>query len=379
MKLMVPGPAETYPDDLIEMARPLLPHYGNEFLEIWRSVHDSLKRIFGTQSDIIMVPGAGTAGTEMALCGLGKQKCLVVRGGTFCDRLAEVLTAHEAHIVDIPVPDRSSVSVDDIRSVLHEHPDAAAVCMVHSETSTGTLHSVMEVAAAVRGSNALLVVDAVSSLGAVDFQMDEWGVDICWTASQKALGCPPGLAMVVLSSKALSFLERNRQNIRSWYLNPLVWKWHADNWKWHPYPTSLPTPVFVAMRKVLSRILAEGMEKQFKKQHQAAQAIRRGSQAMGFELYPLQEMMASPTITALFPPEGLDEAAFREAVLKDHDVMIAGGFGKLRGQIIRLGHMGPGIGEDYILTTLNAMESSLRKQKISCPPCCSIRAAFEEH
>lgn len=377
MKLMVPGPAETHMDDLVEMARPLIPHYGDEFLTIWRSVHENLKMIFGTNSHIIMVPGAGTAGTEMALCGLGGQKCLVVRAGTFCDRLAEILAVHGANVVDVNVPERSGVSGEAVQSVLKDNPDIVAVCMVHSETSTGIIHPVKEVADVVRESNAILVVDAVSSLGATDFRMDEWGVDICWTASQKALGCPPGLAMVSLSDRAIELLEENRHQIRSWYLNPLVWKWHADNWEWHPYPTSLPTPVFVSMRKVLDKLIAEGMPRRYERQHWAACALRRGCRAMGFNLYPFEEKIASPTITALLPPEGLDEAAFRETVLKDHGVMIAGGFGKLRGQIIRIGHMGPGIGEDYILTTLNAMESSLRKQNISCDPCAAIRAAFE--
>lgn len=377
MKLMVPGPAETYADDLIEMARPILPHYGAEFLKVWHSVEDNLKRIIGTRSCLIMVPGAGTAGTEMSLCGLAGRKCIVVRAGTFCDRIAEILTTHNASVVDVVVPDREAVTPDAVREALRKHPDAAAVCMVHSETSTGVIHPVAEIASVVRESKALFVVDAVSSMGAVDFRMDEWGVDVCWTASQKALGCPPGLAMVAVSTSALSFFEENRSNIRSWYLNPLVWKWHADNWEWHPYPTSLPTPVFVSMRKVLDRLIARGLPNQYRRQEQAACALRRGCRAIGFTLFAQDESIASPTITALLPPAGLDEAAFRDTVLREHGVMIAGGFGRLRGQIIRIGHMGPGIGEDYLLATLHAMENAARKQGIACAPGGSLAAAFD--
>ena len=182
--------------------------------------------------------------------------------------------------------------------------------------------------------------------------------------------------MVALSRPAIDFLEGNSANIRSWYLNPLVWKWHADNWEWHPYPTSLPTPVFVAMRGVLDRLIDTGLSAHYVRQSRAAEAIRRGSLAMGFALYPESETFASPTITALIPPAGLDEALFREVVLKEHAVMIAGGFGKLRGQIIRIGHMGPGIDADHTLTTLYGMECALRKQGMQCAPCASLSAAF---
>ena len=376
MKLMVPGPAETATDDLVEMARPLLPHYGGAFLEVWHAVHGHMKTVFGTTSDVIMLPGAGTAGTEMALCGFAKRKCIVVRAGTFSERLIEILEARGSAVVAIDVPERHGVSPDDVREALKQHPDTAAVCMVHSETSTGILHPVREVAEVVRESDALLVVDAVSSMGALDFQMDAWGVDVCWTASQKALASPPGMAFVAINERAFKAIEANAENVASWYLSPLVWKWHADNWEWHPYPTSLPTPVFVSMRKVLDRLVAEGLDKHYARQHKAAAAIRAGCRAIGFEVYPLSDAFASPTITALIPPAGLDEAAFRESVLSDHDVMIAGGFGSLRGQIVRVGHMGPGIGDDYVLTTLQAMESSARKHGVACVPGCAISAAF---
>lgn len=359
MRLMVPGPSETWAEGLEEMSHPILPHYGKAFLAIWHSVRDHLKPIFGTEENPLMIPGAGTAGTEMSLCGFAGKKCLVIRAGTFCDRIADILLAHRAQVIDIEVPDRHCLDPKAVAEALRRHPDAAAVCMVHSETSTGILHPVEATAAIVAKSNALMVVDAVSSLGAVDFQMDRWGVDICWTASQKALGCPPGLAMVSFSRRARQFLQSNASQITSWYLNPLVWQWHADNWDWHPYPTSLPTQVFAAMDKILKRLEAEGKESFLKRQHAAAAAIRNGCRTLGFELYPLSEKNASPTITALIPPQGLDEASFRARMLEDHDIMIAGGFGKLRGQIIRIGHMGPGIEETQIQATLRAMKNSL--------------------
>ena len=373
---MVPGPAETYPEDLLTMARPLLPHYGKEFLDVWHGVRNSLEVIFGTAGEIIMIPGAGTAGTEMSLCGFAGAKCIVVRAGTFSDRLAEILQAHRATVINIDVLERQAASPEIVAKTLQKHADAAGVFMVHSETSTGILHPVEEIAPVVRKSGALLVVDAVSSLGSVDFQMDRWGIDICWSASQKALGCPPGLAMVAINDRALKYLAGNANKITSWYLNPLVWKWHADNWEWHPYPTSLPTPVFVAMNKALKRLVLKGLECHYERQGRAAAMIRKGCVAMGFEVYCESEGFASPTITALITPQGLDEELLRNTVLADHDIMIAGGFGKLRGQVIRIGHMGPGIEDSYILATLNAIEAAVRKQGMDVAKGSAITAAL---
>ena len=231
MKLMIPGPAQMWPEDLAKMARPILPHYGEEFLCVWHDVGDKLKTIFGTTAHMFMVPGAGTAGMEMAACGFAGKKCIAVRAGVFSERMAELLLSHRAEVIDIEVPDRQAVSPEAVEAALAEHPDTAAVCMVHSETSTGVLHPIVDVASVVRKSGALLVVDAMSSLGSLDFQMDKWGIDICFTGSQKSLGCPPGLAMIAINDRAFEFISNNEANIVGWYLNPLNWKRSQDDRK----------------------------------------------------------------------------------------------------------------------------------------------------
>ncbi|MDP6361420.1 MAG: aminotransferase class V-fold PLP-dependent enzyme, partial [Planctomycetota bacterium] len=240
------------------------------------------------------------------------------------------------------------------------------------------LHPVAEVAQMVRKTNALFVVDAVSSLGSLDFQMDNWGIDVCFSASQKCLGCPPGLAMVAINDRAFAFFSDNQENISGWYLNPLIWRWHQQNWKWHPYPTSLPTPVFVTMQKSLNRLIDKGLNKHYDQHAKAAAAIRKGCQAVGFELYPANEAFASRSVTALIPPKTLDEEALRNCMLSNHDIMIAGGFGELRGEIIRIGHMGPGITDEYIRATLEAIEACARKQGIDCPKGCAVAAWLGE-
>ena len=367
MKLMIPGPAQMWPEDLAKMARPILPHYGEEFLCVWHDVGDKLKTIFGTTAHMFMVPGAGTAGMEMAACGFAGKKCIAVRAGVFSERMAELLLSHRAEVIDIEVPDRQAVSPEAVEAALAEHPDTAAVCMVHSETSTGVLHPIVDVASVVRKSGALLVVDAMSSLGSLDFQMDKWGIDICFTGSQKSLGCPPGLAMIAINDRAFEFISNNEANIVGWYLNPLNWKRSQDDRKWHPYPTSLSTPIFISMQSVLNHLVSNGLDKHYRRQEMAATAIRRGFEAVGFELYPENQSIASLSVTALIPPKSLDEEAFRNDMLADHDIMIAGGLSKLRGKIIRIGHIGRGITDEYVRATLEAVEACVRKQGIKCP------------
>lgn len=366
MKLMIPGPADVVSEDLLEMAQPLIPHYGDIFIKLWWSVQDGLKRVIGTTSDLIIVPGAGTAGTEMALCGFTNQRCIVVISGTFSKRMSEILKAHGASVIEVFVSPHQPATPELVCEALRNNPGVAGVCMVHSETSTGILHPVHDIARVVRETDALFVVDAVSSLGAVDFQMDESGIDICWTASQKALGGPPGLAIVAINRRAFDFFKSNSERISGWYLNPLVWKWYVENWDWHPYPTSLPTQLFTCLDKIIKRLLSEGLDKRYRKQMQASEAIRAGCKSLGFNLYAHDEKYASPTVTALMLPKNLDEYKFRNALVQNHNIMITGGYGELRGQVIRIGHMGRGIEFDYVFDTLNAMEQELIEFGIYC-------------
>ncbi len=356
MKLMIPGPADVAPEDLLEMAQPVIPHYGTRFLHLWKSVRDQIKTIIGTTSELIIVPGAGTAGTEMALCGFAKHKCIVIISGEFSKRISEILKAHRANVIEIFVPDREPAMPELVREVLCNHPDAVAVCMVHSETSTGMLHPIAEIAKVVHETKALFVVDAVSSIGAVEFHMNEWGIDVCWSASQKAIGGPPGLAFVAISEKAFNFFEYNASEISSWYLNPLIWKQYIEKLKWHPYPTSLPTQVFASLDRILAKIMSIGLKERYRKQAHAAKAFRAGCKLIGFELYVRDENYASPTVTALIIPNNLKEQEFREALVENHSIMIAGGFGELRGKVIRVGHIGLGIECNYILSALKAMQ-----------------------
>ena len=240
MRLMIPGPSDCAPETLAAAAR-LLPHYGPEYLALHRRVCARLQALLGTAQEVCLVPGPGTAGTELALCGFAGRRVLVVEAGAFGQRLSEVLRSHRAAVEVLEVPARQAVDPARVRRALAADPRLVAVALVHGETSTGVLHPVREVAAVARALDRLCVVDAVSSLGAAPFAMDAWGVDIAWSASQKALAAPPGMAIASFSERAWASLAENADQIAGFLLNPLTWRWHMDSWAWHPYPTSLPT------------------------------------------------------------------------------------------------------------------------------------------
>ena len=362
--LMIPGPSDAVPEALAEMAKPVMPHYGDAYLQIHHRVITGLKRAFGTEGTVIMVPGPGTAGTEMAVCGLAPLKTLVVEAGAFAHRITEILQAYGAQVLTLQVPAREAVDPEDVRKLVEATPDLGAIALVHNESSTGIIHPLAEIGQIAREHDLLYAVDTVSGMTGADVSMDASLIDIAWSASQKALSAPAGLAFVAMNDRAFARLEGHKDRIRGWMLNPLTWKWFIDNWAWHPYPTSLPTGVVRGLDVTLTQAFEEGLESRYARHVRAGRAARAGARALGFERFAEKEERASPTITSLIPPAGVDEAKLREDMLADSGVMIAGGYGPLRGQIIRIGHMGEGARKEAVLTTMEALEGAALKQDV---------------
>lgn len=363
--LMIPGPSDATPEALAEMAKPVIPHYGDEYLEIHHRVIDGLKRTFGTDGTVIMVPGPGTAGTEMAVCGLAPLKTLVVEAGTFAHRITEILEAYGGEVVPLEVPLQRAVDAREVRKLVDATPDLGAIALVHNESSTGIIHPLGEIGRMAREHDLLYAVDTVSGMTGADVSMDANFIDIAWSASQKALSAPAGLAFVAVNARAFARLEAHRDKIKGWMLNPLTWKWHIDNWAWHPYPTSLPTGVVRGLDVTLRQAFEEGLESRYARHARAGRAVRAAAAALGLERFAEKEQYASPTITSLIPPPGVDEGKLRADILADSRVWIAGGFGPLRGQIIRIGHMGEGARPEAVLATVQALEDALAKQGVA--------------
>jgi alanine-glyoxylate transaminase/serine-glyoxylate transaminase/serine-pyruvate transaminase len=367
---MIPGPVDAEDDVLAAMARPVLPHYGGEWLEIYDETVRHLKRLFATASDLFLVPGPGTAGLEAALGSLMRtgEKVLVTDNGFFGKRLGTVARSYGLQVTSVQAPLGQPLDPDAIRQRLAAERDVQAMTVVHHETSTGVLNPVQEIAAVAREFEVPIIVDAVSSMGGIPVPVDEWGLDVCVTVINKCLACPPALAPVAVSQRAWEQIDRKSGRAHGWYLNLRTWKDYAINWaSWHPYPTSLPTNNIVGLLVSLRRILDGGLEAHYARHVQAAQMVRARLKQLGFEMFG-DEAHASPLISAMCGPAGMDVGDLQRYLRAEWQILIAGGLEELHGKIFRVGHMGKATSSDYIERFLDGVDAYLRLQGHDVPP-----------
>lgn len=369
VRLMIPGPVDAEDDVLAAMAEPTIPHYGDEWLEVYNEAIGLLKQLFGTENDILPLVGPGTAGLDAALGSLTRtgEKVLVAYNGFFGERLATVAESYGLDVRVVEAPLGEPLDPEAIRRCLERERDIQAVVVVHLETSTGVLNPVREVASVANALNVPIIVDAVSSLGGVPLPVDEWGIDVCVTVANKSLGCPPGLAPLSVSQRAWDQMDRKAGRAHGWYLNLRVWKDYATNWaSWHPYPTTLPTNNIVALITSLRHILDAGLGAHYGRYIQASGRVRAGLTQLGFEMYAPEEHV-SPLISAVRGLPGMDIAQFRRWLLDEWQVMISGGIGALSGQIFRIGHIGKASSEEYSQHLLKGIETYLQTHDTNAP------------
>ncbi|HIP87793.1 MAG TPA: alanine--glyoxylate aminotransferase family protein [Anaerolineales bacterium] len=369
-KLFIPGPCEVDEKVLAAMAQPTPRHYGPEWMRVYREVMHLLKQVFQTQNDLFLIPGAGSAALDMALGSLLREGETVVVGnnGFFGERLGAIAQAHGLRVVWLTAPQGRPLDPDDLRKVLEKEPEARAVAVVHHETATTVLNPLRELAAVANERGVPIITDAISSLGGVPLPVDEWNIDVCVTVANKCLECPPALAFVSVSRRAWEWVDRDRGAAHGWYLNLRTWREYARKWSdWHPYPVTLPTNNILALQSSLQRILAEGLEAHYERYRQAAQAVRQGLGAVGFEML-VEESFASPIATAVKarPEFKVDELA--RYLAQEHGILISGGIGPLRGKIFRVGHMGKASPRPYLMEFLFAVEEFLRGKGFDVRP-----------
>ena len=370
IRLMIPGPADAEDDVLAAMAEPIRPHYGDGWLTIYHETVGYLQQIFCTQNDLFLMSGPGTAALDAALGSLmlTGDKVLVLDNGFFGRRLGTVAQSYGLDVRKVEAPQGQPIDPGAVRQALAAEPGIRAVVVVHLETSTGVLNPVREIAAAANERNVVTIVDAVSSLGGVPLPVDEWGIDVCVTVSNKCFACPPGLAPISVSPRAWAQMDRKGGRAHGWYLNLRTWKDYAVNWaSWHPYPTTLPTNNVVALLTALRRIVAGGLEAFYDHHAQAAHTIRAQLAAWGFEMLT-EEAYTSPLITAVHGLPGMDIADMRHYLVNEWQIMISGGLDDLAGQIFRVGHIGKAASAEYTDAFLQGMEAYLRLKGLGTPP-----------
>ncbi|PTD93331.1 hypothetical protein C9439_08305, partial [archaeon SCG-AAA382B04] len=358
----IPGPVEVSDEVLSAMSSPVVAHYGPEWTEIYDETLSLARRVFLTKSnDMFLIPGSGSAGLDAGLGSLveGNRKVLVPINGWFGRRLRNIASTHsnDVHVVDFELGEPVDVGVID--DYLADRPDVEVLAATHCETSTGVENPVEELGKVCSRHDVLLIVDAVSSLGGSRVKTDEWGVDICVTASQKGLEAPPGLALVSVSPEAWDVIEGTPDP--GWYLNLKVWKKFASDWaSWHPFPVTMAVNNVLALKQSLTRILEEGLEERFQRHEEVTDFLRESLRNLGFTLFVGNDYR-STTVTSVEADSRFEVEELREYLEDEHSIKIAGGLGDLEGKLFRIGHMGPGASYDSILPLLFGMGKYLRE------------------
>jgi aspartate aminotransferase-like enzyme len=334
------------------MARPILHHRAPEYEALLAEVREGLKYLFQTEQEVLLFTASGTGGMEAAVVNTLSpgDRVLVVRAGKFGERWGEICQAYGIAFTPIDLPYGKAVDPGLVAAALRKDPSLTAVFVTHSETSTGVLHDLYGIAQVVRKTPALLVVDAITSLGVVDVPMDAWGLDVVVAGSQKALMLPPGLTFAGVSQKAWAEVEQSR--LPKYYFNFLAEKKSLVKNQAQFTPA---ISLVVGLRETLRMIREEGLHNLFARHDRLARAMRAGVTALGLELFAERP---TPAVTAIKVPPGMDGGAILKTLREKHGVIIAGGQGSLKGKIFRLATLGYADPYDVVVA-LAALEQTL--------------------
>jgi aspartate aminotransferase-like enzyme len=346
--LLAPGPTPIPPEVLLAMAQPIIHHRTPEYEALFADVRRDLRLLFQCKNEVLIFAASGTGAMEGAVVNTlsAGDQIVVVRGGKFGERWAEICEAYGVRVLPVDVPYGKSVDPAAVAAALKSEPAVKAVFATHSETSTGAVHDIQAIAAIVRETPAILIVDAITSLGVMDLPMDAWGADIVVAGSQKAMMLPPGLAFAALSDKAWALVPTAR--LPKYYFNFTAERKAIEK------NQSAYTPavsLVVGLRESLRLILAEALPNVFARHDRLARATRAGVQALGLELFAEHPGCAC---TAVKAPAGIEGGAIVKG-FRQRGITIAGGQGSMRGKIFRIAHMGYVDGFD-VLTALTALE-----------------------
>jgi aspartate aminotransferase-like enzyme len=336
-RLFTPGPVPVPDRVRLAMAKPIINHRAPDFIPVFKACRTNLQRMFQTQSPVLLFAASGTGAMDAAVSNLLSpgDHALVVRGGKFGERWAEICEAYGVRATCIDVEWGRAVDPREVERALEAHPDIRAVYLQGSETSTGVRHPVREIAEIVRRSDdRLIVVDAITAVGVYDLPMDAWGLDVVLSGSQKAFMMPPGLSFLAISERAQRFMRDARCPHYYFDLEKELEALPTDQTSWTPAVNLL-----FGLAEALEIILdEEGLEATFERTEKLAHATREAMRAIGLEL--LAPDAPSPACTAIKVPAGVDGAALRKCLRDRYGYTVADGQGRLKGKIFRIAHLG---------------------------------------
>ena len=335
-QLFSPGPTPVPERVLLAMAGPVMHHRDPGYEVLFQEVREGLKYVFQTKQEVLVLASSGTGAMEAAVCNTLSRgdEVLVVRGGKFGERWGEICEAYGVNVTPLDVTWGQAVDPGLIKKALDAKPAIKAVLVQASETSTGVMHPIKEIADIVKNrAGTILIVDAISALGVSDLPMDQWGIDVLVSGSQKAFMLPPGLAFIALSAKAWGFAEKS--NLPKFYFN-LKEELAVAQKNQSQFTPAIS--LVVGLREALKMLKEEGLENVFKRHEMLARATREAVKALGLEL--LAPTAPSNALTAIKAPEGIDGKKLKKNFEDQFGLIIAGGQSQLKGKIIRIAHIG---------------------------------------
>lgn len=373
--LMGPGPSDPHPQVLSALGASTVGHLDPYFLKIMNEVQSMLRQVFQTENELTLaVSGTGSAGMETCVVNLIEpgDKMIVCVNGVFGGRMADVAERAGAEVVKLERPFGEVFSSAEIESAVKEH-SPKVLGIVHAETSTGALQPLEEISKIVHDNGGLILVDCVTSLGGLPVKVDEWQLDAVYSGTQKCLSCPPGLAPVTFSPRAVEAIEKRTHKVQSWYLDLTMVRnyWSESSRAYHH---TAPINMNYGLHEALRLALVEGLENRFARHRKNHEALKAGLAALGIR-YAVADEVALPMLNAAQIPDGVDDAAVRSQLLNEFGIEIGAGLGPMKGKTWRIGLMGEASTPRNVLLFLAALENCLATQGVALDAGAGVAAA----
>ncbi len=361
--LMTPGPVEVSPRVLQALSRPQIYHYYENFVDFFAEATQKMRKIYQTKNDVLILQGEGVLGLEIAVVNTVNpgEKVLVLDSGPFGKWFSFYVENAKGKPVMLSCENNDAIDPKRLKEVLDSEKDIKAMTVVHCETPSGTLNPIKELCPIARKKGILTIVDAVASLGGVDVRPDDWGIDICCGASQKAISSAPGLTMMSISRRAWEAVDEKKEPIKNSYISLIDYR---DTWiKSRRFPFTPFVSEMYGLAEAADELLEEGLQNSFKRHAFVAEECRKGIEKLGLKLWPKRREICSNTVTAFEIPQPYTDPQIVNIMAEKYGVLIGGGFRETKGRLLRIGHMGYQASITNILTTLAAMERTLNDLK----------------
>ena len=375
--LMGPGPSDVNPRILEALSRPTIGHLDPAFIQMMDEIKQLLQYAFKTENELTMpVSAPGSAGMETVFVNLIERgdKVIICQNGVFGGRMKENVERCGADVIMVEDPWGSTIDIDKAELALTDNPDAKAIAFVHAETSTGTSSDVEALCGLAEKYDCLSIVDAVTSLGGIELQVDEWGIDAIYSGSQKCLSCVPGLSPVSFSERAAQVIRERKSKVQSWFLdlNLVMGYWGTDAKR--SYHHTAPVNSLYALHESLLILQEEGLQNSWDRHALNHEALVAGLESLGLK-FVVDKKYRLPQLNTVSFPASIDDLAVRTALLNDYNLEIGSGLGALVGSVWRIGLMGFASNKNNVLLCVSALGNVLAAQGIQTDVSKAVSAA----